>query len=176
MCIVFRIKPPLPNFLCGVFWNDLLPSICEICTLMNYQMSINVFHSKRIRMCFRFQRYNHSSDVSTLEFSCVKCVGNHPSREYHVPRKLIKCANSQTTGYEGTESCKFYTETWNLRCHYLQHHEPAHHCKNTYSRQIQDFPPLPSAQVDSPLPSKIDSPLAAMANAPVSIPQALHSA
>lgn len=89
----YATKQPLPSFLCDVFRNELLPSIYEVTVLLDFQVSINVYHSKKIRMCFRCQRFNHSSDVCTFDFVCVKCAGNHPSKECKVPRRLIKCAN-----------------------------------------------------------------------------------
>lgn len=44
-------------------------------------------------MCFRCQRYGHSSDLCTLDFMCVKCSGIYPNKNCEVLREQIKCAN-----------------------------------------------------------------------------------
>lgn len=71
---VHRISPmpnyvteqPQPTFLCDVFRIDLLSSMYEITNLLDFQISINVYHSKQIRICLRMFVLLTSSVSSVL--------------------------------------------------------------------------------------------------------------
>lgn len=89
----FKTKKLLPLFLCDLFRNELFVKIYEVTELSGYQVNVRLYRNNRAKICFRCQRYGHSSDICKLDLVCMKCSGNHPSKGCNVPRDQIKCPN-----------------------------------------------------------------------------------
>ena len=137
-----QTKEPL-----SLFFVDLEPQannkeIFNLQFLGNTKITIEAPHkSQNIVQCQRCQAYGHSKTYCTKPYQCVKCGGQHDSKDCtnprHNPAKCALCGDDHPANYKG---CTVYrnlvaTRSYHPRVNKLFHQHPAthpnQHCLNT---------------------------------------------
>lgn len=90
-----KSKKFLPLFLCDIVRNELFTKIYVLDQLAGHQVTVPAYRNNRKGMCYKCQRYGHSSNRCFMNWICVKCNGNHLSRGCVMPRNQIgnHCSN-----------------------------------------------------------------------------------
>lgn len=99
----FKTKAKYPMFLCDLYINDAFKKVFEITEFLGFYVKITTYKFKGIKQCFKCQRYNHTSEICSLEPACVKCAGNHYSKDCTVKKpeelKCVNCLGNHTANF-----------------------------------------------------------------------------
>ena len=80
--------------------------------IMNFLIRIQGYKaSERVLKCFRCQNFGHKAEFCFIKERCVKCAGNHNTRECTKdlePARCANCAGQHSANYQGCpEAIKF---------------------------------------------------------------------
>jgi PAX-interacting protein 1 len=115
---IFNIKQTRTNIPLPLFFVDLKPSdnskeIYRIETLNYSKVKFELSRSKRnIPQCSKCQRYGHTQTYCYHSTRCLKCTGNHPTKqclrtEKSDAVKCVLCEGNHPANYKG---CAIYKE------------------------------------------------------------------
>lgn len=129
---VYNIKNRGDGRMLPLFYVDILPDVSNkdiynIKYLMHTKIIVEAPHKKRdIPQCSRCQHYGHTHKYCNRDFRCVKCTGNH-----------------------GTKECPRKTRDNNVKCVLCYGNHPANFKGCTHYKQIQErkFPPLRKKEI-----------------------------
>lgn len=99
----FQTKDKYPMFLCDLYVNDAFKGIFDISEFMGFFVKVTTYKFKGIKQCFKCQRYNHTSEICSLDPACVKCAGNHLSKNCTITKtedlKCVNCSGNHTANF-----------------------------------------------------------------------------
>ena len=100
-------KTRLPVFAVITAPNITLQSLRSITSILYHKVSFEKYQpADQITMCYRCQRFNHSSRNCNLKPRCVRCGKEHDAKECDRVNNPVKCANcgkSHVASYRGCE-------------------------------------------------------------------------
>lgn len=102
-----RSNSPLPMFFIDLKQNESNKDIYKVKLLMNTSVTFEAPHARRdIPQCMRCQYYGHTKNFCNKNPRCVKCIGNHLTKD--CPRKTkseevrcVNCNENHPANYKG---------------------------------------------------------------------------
>lgn len=167
-----KTKPSLYHFLVSVTHDSLTASLTRTKKLLSQPIRWERLRKPTIFMCKRCQQTGHSSSNCHLAPNCVKCAGEHESKDCTLKdvqdRGKLKCINCNEIGhpasYQGCPALKLLAEAKKAdRAQNIIRKRNITHAINNYvnpnltyanktnaNRRNDYFPPLPRKQKPGP--------------------------
>ncbi|KAI5706794.1 hypothetical protein M8J75_011374 [Diaphorina citri] len=110
-------KSPIPVVSIYLYKNhDKNKDIFDLTRLFNCVVAVE---PKRkiydIPQCYNCQRYGHTKNYCKLKIRCMKCAGNHPSKDCNQSNEVVKCINCGESHQSNFKGCEHYTNLRKMR-------------------------------------------------------------
>jgi len=106
-----RNKKPMPIYQATFKKEERNKEIFKLSTLCYCKVRVESYRKpKEIVQCHRCQRFNHTTNNCKAMPKCVKCAGDHLTKECKKPRDTpAKCANCGENHPANYRGCRFHT-------------------------------------------------------------------
>ena len=108
-----KTKEPLPLFFVDIKRNDNNHEIYNVRKLLNLIVTFEPPHVKQeLPQCMRCQRYGHTKNFCTRNPRCVKCLGNHFTKDCSRTERTndVKCVNCKENHPANYRGCLIYQQ------------------------------------------------------------------